>query len=120
MSISLIDEFQRYREQTFVAVSRSMFLLVDRVDFFASKPAPTLELGQMWERACSRRQPHRHKISNRQKQKCQARCLAFFCNPSNTRWRIRMAVSYPVAIACQRSCCPFFPGCWLRSCARRR
>ncbi|POA48384.1 hypothetical protein C1893_11050 [Pseudomonas sp. MPR-ANC1] len=42
------------------------------------------------------------------------------CSSSAAQWRIRKAVSYPLAGSCRRSCCPFFPGCWLRSCARRR
>ncbi|PYC01786.1 hypothetical protein DMX04_13405 [Pseudomonas koreensis] len=42
------------------------------------------------------------------------------CSSSAAQRRIRMAVSYPLAGSCRRSCCPFFPGCWLRSCARRR
>ncbi|NTZ97662.1 hypothetical protein FCH79_20595 [Pseudomonas koreensis] len=42
------------------------------------------------------------------------------CSSSNSRWRIRMAISSPLAGSCRRSCCPFFPGCWLRSCARHR
>jgi hypothetical protein len=37
------DEFSGYREQTVEAVGCSMFLQVDRVDFFASKPAPTFD-----------------------------------------------------------------------------
>ncbi|RON26495.1 hypothetical protein BK663_14050 [Pseudomonas lini] len=38
MSVSLIDEFQRYREQTFVAVSGSKFRQLYRGDFIAGKP----------------------------------------------------------------------------------
>jgi hypothetical protein len=38
VSVSLIDEFRLYREQTFVGVWRSMFLPMDRGDFIAGKP----------------------------------------------------------------------------------
>ncbi|PMZ78180.1 hypothetical protein C1X65_01530 [Pseudomonas sp. FW305-70] len=40
----VIDGVGRYREQTFVAVWGSMCFQLHRGEFFASKPAPTLDL----------------------------------------------------------------------------
>ncbi|AZZ75389.1 hypothetical protein CCX46_09570 [Pseudomonas sp. RU47] len=125
MSASPVNgEFSGYREQTVEAMGRSMFIQVSGLIvpmLRVGMPHRTLRVRLCtWDAERPGLHSHAERGNDQSETKMPGARPGILCSSSAADWRIRMAVSYRLAGSCRRSCCPFCPGCFFRSCAQRR